>query len=581
MMLGRNTSVLRAMAFLDTRERIHLALTTVLRLLLVLLDLVGVTLVGIAISIASGTTTSSTSVTGKIIGYVTSLGFSHGYAVIALMAVIFFLSKAFLSIWLNHWMNDFSARIEKQKATQVFKSIFAGSLDEIGAWTAEELNLGLLASFQTSFGTTLSTISAVFGELALIAVISLFLAYSNFLAFAVLVAYFALLAIAMHLILNRKSGQLGTESTKNQLSASTNIYDGIRNFRQVTTSGKSSFFTDSFTDARSKVAVLNSRQMTISMMPRYIMEVALMVGIGALISQLSTRNVANLTPATVAVFVAGAFRIVGSLLPLQGYLALLKHSEANSKLSLDLCEQYLVKSGAVDDDLPLSPKTLNPPEIVFRNVSYRYPSRSRLANSNISLKINPGDFIAVRGRSGSGKSTFTDLLLGLRRPLEGKVLINGIPAWLFVKNNPGKIAYVSQSTPLFSGTLLENITLERDHSKISWPMLQQSINQSHLFDLVEVLPEGLETMLSASATQLSGGQIQRVGLARALYLDSSILILDEATSSLDIETEATIAENLERLKKTKTVVVVAHRDATIKLANRTFEFAGGTVREVF
>ena len=575
----RRTTIFRTFKFLSTGERLRLILSTIFRLILVLLDLIGVTLVGIAISIASGTTTSKTSFTGKVMGYITSFGFSHGYAVIALGAIVFFLFKAFLSIWLNHWMNRFTAQIERSKSIEVYQNMFLGSLDDLNAWTLEELNIGLLSSFQTAFGSTLSTVSAVIGELALIVVVGIFLAYSNFFAFVVLVAYFSILALAMHAILNKKSGQIGNLAMKNHLRASSNVFDGVRNFRQVASSGKAKFFVSSFTDARGQLAEANATQMTITMMPRYIMEVALMVGIGVLISQLSTRNILDLTPATVAVFVAGAFRIVGSLLPLQGYLALLKHSEANSKPAIELCEKYLLSNRQDPDEGPSQAKSSTPPEVTFEGVTYTYLNRARPANQEIKLKIHSGDFIAVKGRSGSGKSTFTDLLLGLREPANGKVLINGISAKRFVREHPGEIAYVSQSTPLLSGTLLENITLERETVEISTERLNRCIRDAHLSELVDELPEGLDTQLSASSSQLSGGQVQRVGLARALYVDSSLLILDEATSALDNETEAAIAENLARFKGEKTVVVVAHREATLKLANRIIEFSAGRAKE--
>lgn len=201
------------------------------------------------------------------------------------------------------------------------------------------------------------------------------------------------------------------------------------------------------------------------------------------------------------------------------------------------------------------------PRIEFKDVSFRYQEDAPNVIDKLNLIIRPGDRLAIVGGSGSGKSTFLDLLLGLFPPSQGQVLINGSllddeEFWSFRRS----VGLVPQDVPLRRGSIRENI--EWDHAK-SEERLQRAIDRASLRSFVDESPRGLETTIQSRNIGLSGGQRQRIGIARALYRDPSVLVLDEATSALDMTTEASFLETLDSLPSDLTVIAVSHRLAIL------------------
>jgi ABC-type bacteriocin/lantibiotic exporter with double-glycine peptidase domain len=161
-----------------------------------------------------------------------------------------------------------------------------------------------------------------------------------------------------------------------------------------------------------------------------------------------------------------------------------------------------------------------------------------------------------------------DLVLGLRLPEKGQVTIGGIAADEFVNSNPGVVGYVPQETQIFSGTLLQNVTMSESPSAIEESAALELLDRLQLSSLVSDLPDGINTQVGETFRQLSGGQRQRIGLARALFRRPLILVLDESTSALDKESERTILDLLESLRGKLTVLAIAHRGAVISRAER-------------
>jgi ABC-type bacteriocin/lantibiotic exporter with double-glycine peptidase domain len=197
--------------------------------------------------------------------------------------------------------------------------------------------------------------------------------------------------------------------------------------------------------------------------------------------------------------------------------------------------------------------------------------------SDITLDIPSGSFVALIGASGSGKSTIVDLLLGLQKPSSGQVTLDGLDPETFRRINPDSIGYVPQKPGLIAGTVAENITLRRAGQAIDESRLAMAIESAGLNELIRSLPAGAESPVGKHSDAFSGGQMQRLGLARALFLNPKLLILDEATSALDVETEATITSELKTLRKTTTLVVIAHRLSTIKEAEKIYVVERGRI----
>ncbi|MDQ0086648.1 ATP-binding cassette subfamily B protein [Paenibacillus anaericanus] len=217
-------------------------------------------------------------------------------------------------------------------------------------------------------------------------------------------------------------------------------------------------------------------------------------------------------------------------------------------------------------------------EFKFENVSFQYKDSDRHVLDDFTLKVKPGETVAFVGESGSGKSTILSLIIGFYKPQGGNIWIDGISmSELSMAKYRQSLAIVLQDNILFSGTIRENITYGLPH--ISEEKVQQAIWMANLQDVIENLPDGLETSVGEHGGRLSGGQRQRIAIARALVRDPQIIILDEATSALDNLSERHVQQAMEQLMKGRTTFIVAHRLSTVKNADKIVVMKKGRIVE--
>jgi len=278
------------------------------------------------------------------------------------------------------------------------------------------------------------------------------------------------------------------------------------------------------------------------------------------------------------IFAVASFRIVPGASRILSSYQNLKYIEPSIKLLLQefdskdnsyIKKNYLLK----DSGIPLKFKK----EINLTNVSFSYPIRKEFSLSKISMTIKKGDFIGVIGETGSGKSTLINLLIGLLKPSEGRVEVDELNINENLTEWYKKIGYVPQSIYLTDDTIRKNIAFGLLEKNINDNLVRQAVEQASLDKFLNSLPNGLETIVGEKGIRLSGGQQQRIGIARALYRDPEILILDEATSSLDQSTEKKIIESIQLLKRKKTLVLITHRLHTVKNCDKIFFIDKGQI----
>ena len=213
--------------------------------------------------------------------------------------------------------------------------------------------------------------------------------------------------------------------------------------------------------------------------------------------------------------------------------------------------------------------------IELKNINFKYSPERKFEFQNFNLTINKNQMIGLIGISGSGKSTLVDLLVGLLKPDDGEVKVDNESIKSNLRSWRSKIGYVSQSTYLMDESLENNIAYNLNSDAIDSKRINEVIELAELNELVTNLPNSTKTIVGERGSQLSGGQIQRIGIARALYRNPDILILDEATSSLDINTESKIINTIKKFKGKKTIIIISHRQSSVVHCDKIYEIKNG------
>ncbi len=217
--------------------------------------------------------------------------------------------------------------------------------------------------------------------------------------------------------------------------------------------------------------------------------------------------------------------------------------------------------------------------VSLKNVTFLYPNTQEPAIKDISLNIRKGESIALVGKSGSGKTTLVDIILGLLQPSSGDILVDDQSVYTDLRAWQNLLGYIPQSIFLTDETIAQNIAFGIPVDEIDYDRVNKAVKAAQLEDLVEQLPEGLETMVGERGMRISGGQRQRVGIARALYYEREILVLDEATSALDSETEKLVSDAINSLAGDKTLIIIAHRVSTIENCDRIYRLENGQLQQ--
>nr|WP_297456566.1 ABC transporter ATP-binding protein [uncultured Halomonas sp.] len=354
------------------------------------------------------------------------------------------------------------------------------------------------------------------------------------------------------------------------------LVEGFGGIKDVLVLGRQKIFTDRFTRASGRFATAQGTNQALSQAPRYAMELVAFGSVIFLVLYLLSAhrgNVANIMP-ILSVYALAGFKLLpafqqvySSISQIRGDLA--AFDAVRDDLRASAIVKTTTKADKADEVALGTDETTHrkAPQrsIALRDVTFQYPGKKETALDGLSMEIPINQVIGLVGASGSGKSTTIDLLLGLIRPSGGQLLIDGQPlmdddirAWQNI------LGFVPQNIFLTDASIRENIAFGLPPESIDDELVKQSATLAHLDDLLGELPDGLDTRVGERGVQLSGGQRQRIGIARALYNDAEVLVLDEATSALDGITEKLVMDAVHDFSGKKTIIIVAHRLATVK-----------------
>ncbi len=370
----------------------------------------------------------------------------------------------------------------------------------------------------------------------------------------------------------KKMRHLGKERQVYQEQMIKWIHQGLGSIKETKILGRESFFVDTFTRNMSSFANASRFLQTFNNLPRLFIELLAITSLLLIVilTLIQGHAIQSLTP-KLALFGMAAFRMMPSMNRIAGMATqILYHRSSIDVVYKDL--KHLER----DPEKTQSTAIHFQQSIEFQDISYQYPETSLLVLKNVSLTIPKNSVVGLIGPSGAGKTTLVDLLLGLLPPSEGKMLVDGQdihgPLLTHWQRN---IGYVPQNIYLIDDSVRRNVAFGLPDDQIDDERVWDALRESHLEQVVKNLPEGLDAFVGERGVRLSGGERQRLGIARALYHKPELLIMDEATSSLDHETEEQVVRAIEGLRGNKTMIVIAHRLSTVRSCNRIYRLIEG------
>ena len=340
------------------------------------------------------------------------------------------------------------------------------------------------------------------------------------------------------------------------------LREGLRSIRDIKILQRSNEMVRLFTSNNIILNLTELKRKFISALPRLWLEWLVVMSFIILITAMIflNRDLQSIV-ALLALFAAAAFRILPSLTRIMTSI----QNIIFFKPAIDtIYKEFGIKSNIENNVKNNKNKLPLADEISLKNINFRYSDKDPILLKNINFKIKCGTTIGLIGESGAGKTTLINIILGLIRPNSGSIEIDGANIEENIKNWQNQIGYVPQDIYLSDDTIKNNIAFALPDEKINKQAVDRAVNNSKLKDLIESLSKGIETKIGEFGDRISGGQRQRIAIARALYTNPKVLILDEFTNSLDLNTEEKIINEVNSLKGEKTIIMIAHRLSTLK-----------------
>jgi len=435
-----------------------------------------------------------------------------------------------------------------------------------------------IATYVRMYKVVLVSILRTFSDSLIFIAIAIALAMISFQTLGILILLFLTMFILFNKFLLTRVQKYGEQLNRGNVLMVKAISEGVSGLKEIRMLGKEDFFMKSFSKGVTLMADMEVRQNTIQFAPRSLLELVLVMFVVIIVFiNIYIQNDLTSVFTVIGIFSVGAIRLVPIITLLFSSVNTIRYgrnSVSNLYQDIQSFEEGRSKAFDKEDPAPLKKEFI---DLDISSISYSYPNSGEKALEDVSLKIKKGDYVGFVGPSGAGKTTLVDVLLGLLHPQTGTIKLNGKDIFSQIELWRSLVAYLPQEIFLIDDSLTKNIALDDDIENSSQDRLKEVIKKSRLDDVIDNLPEGMDTRMGERGVMLSGGQRQRVAIARALFHEREVLVLDEATSSLDMKTEEKIVNQMQKFKGEKTVITIAHRISTLKYCDRLYKLEKGII----
>jgi ATP-binding cassette, subfamily B, bacterial PglK len=567
----------RLWPLLPVRERRKVRATAAGAVLLALLDAAGVGLVFPLVQIA--TAEAGEPLTGPA-GWLSDLtGISDQgrlALVVAATVVVVFIAKGLLALALLRANIRSALNCETATADRLVRGYLAAPLTFHLARNSAELQRTLTESLRRVFQEGLATCVPAIGDRVVLATVGLGLAVVAPLEAVAGGLWFAALIWFYRRATTRRVTASSAALVEESRQAIQRVQQALASVREVTISGRAPVVGRSIVELREQAA---GRQRILALneqLPRYYLEIGLIGGAAVVSAVAFQTRESSEALAVLGLFLAAGLRLLPSL-------NRSVNAEGKARVAMPNLAVIEADLAATPDPDSIDREDRDPlPErepfrdLTLTGVGFAYPDRSPVLRG-VDVQVGAGETVGVVGGSGAGKSTLIGIILGLLEPTGGDVSVNGRALADCRRSWQSRLGYVPQTVAVLDASVRENVAFGYPLGEIDDDRVRSALAAARLDDFVARLPDGIRTELGEDAARMSGGQRQRLGLARALYDQHEVLVLDEATSALDGETERRILETLEELRGRVTMIIVSHRHSTIRSADRVLHLADGRV----
>jgi ABC-type multidrug transport system fused ATPase/permease subunit len=567
------TSLLgRASKLLTRRDFRIIAGISFFQMALGLLDLAGVASIGVlgalAVTGVSGQNPGNRVSSVLDLFHLSGLSFQSQVALLGVAAGVLMFSRTLLSIVLTRKTLFYLSKRSAEITSDLVERLLSQSLLTIQQRTIQETLFAVTRGVEAIMIQVFGSIVALIADVSLLLILGVGLFFVDSSVAIGTCVLFAFIGIGLHRFMRKKALMLGVKNSELEVKSNEKIVEVFHSFREAVVKNRRSYYASEIGQMRLDVSKVVAERAYLPHISRYVIDSTVVVGSLFLGAMQFVMQDARHAVGTLAVFLAAGARIAPAVLRTQQGLVQIRGGIGQSKLTISLIDSLDTNSikHPQEDEFDLIHLGFIS-DVEITNLSFSYPENDQSILNDVSLHVPSNKVSALVGPSGAGKTTLADIILGILEPESGSITISGHSPLEAISKWNGAMAYVPQDVVIINGTIRENVALGYPVSRATDMQVLSALQTAQLVELVASLPLGLDTQVGDRGTKLSGGQRQRLGIARAMFTQPKLLVLDEATSSLDGQTEADISDAIQALKGSVTVIMIAHRLSTVRKAD--------------
>jgi ABC-type multidrug transport system fused ATPase/permease subunit len=568
-----------ALGLLQRRERVYLYLALFLQIILGFADIIGVLVLGIVSSeivenyIGSGNSNSGILTSAERLLHFENLNLLQ----MASIAVAIFVSKALFALAFTWKLYIFLSKRADSISRSFLNNFLNTPFVSVRKMDNQRLPFAFMEGVNALVIGVISNLILLITDFAVLLILFVGLIRVNLSVTLMVAVIFGLLGYFLTKFLTPSMKLFGRLSAELSNQGRGAILDIKEMFQEFPNREKSWYFKNKAQQIREKSSAAYAREQWLGGLPKNVLETAAIMGIFFILIAASFTGSTQSNVGIVTVFLGATARIVPAILRMQAnWLSIVRNvGYVNEAMPIFTLISTPVKEKDSPSELRENrTKFVQTGDIDFLNVSYRYPDSDHDVISGLTFNVRSGEKIAIVGDSGAGKTTVANLILGLLTPTGGRI-VSGANQENLENSSYATTGYLPQVPYIFSGTILLNVCLTEVESEIDYERFNRAIHDAQIADFVLSQPSQWLSILGAGGLTLSGGESQRLALARVLYLQPSILVLDEPTSSLDAETDEFVSRTLMDDQMNSTVLVIAHKYSTVRSADKILYLQNG------